>query len=331
MSSISELAPIEPIEPSQVAETPSALHQPRLEKLDRLSTIIPTSIYVGIHLSALLVFFTGVTPVALALCAATFFVRMFAITGAYHRYFSHRTYRTSRIMQFLLGFLGTSAVQKGPLWWASTHRLHHRHSDGPGDPHSPRRGFYYAHQGWIFDARWDPTRMDQVKDLARYPELLWLNRWHFVAPVLLGVFCYAVGGFTGLVWGMGVSTTLLWHSTYSINSLAHKFGSVRFDTGDDSRNNLWLALLTLGEGWHNNHHFHQSCARQGIYWWEIDVSYYILRAMAAVGLVWDLKEPPARVYEVARALRDGSPPASDVAHASHVARAAEMGPRQATP
>jgi len=269
------------------------------ESVTREHGKVATFIYWGIHAACFLAFFTGVNASDLALCAGAFFVRIFAITGAYHRYFSHRTYRTSRFMQFVLGFLGTSAVQKGPLWWAATHRMHHRYSDGPGDPHSPRDGFYWSHQGWVADGRWDDTRFDRVRDLAKYPELMWLNRWHVVAPITLAVFCYAVGGFSGLVWGFAISTVITWHSTYTINSLAHRWGSVRYDTGDDSRNNLFLALLTLGEGWHNNHHFHQSSARQGFYWWEIDITYYILRGMQAVGLVWDIKGPPARVYREA--------------------------------
>ena len=269
----------------------------------RRNEIFATSLYLGIQFSSLLIFFTGVTTTAVVLCASFFFLRMFAITGGYHRYFSHRSYKTGRVFQFILAFLGTSAVQKGPLWWASTHRLHHRYSDTPNDPHSPRRSLYYAHQGWIFDEQWDETRADLVKDLGRYPELVWLDRWHFVAPLTLALFCFGVGGFTGLIWGFVLSTTLTWHATYTINSLTHRWGSVRFDSGDDSRNNLWLALLTLGEGWHNNHHYYQSSCRQGFYWWEIDITYYILRGLAAVGLVWDLKEPPARVYEVAQARR----------------------------
>jgi len=233
----------------------------------------------------------------LALCGATFFLRMFAITGGYHRYFAHRTYRTSRVGQFVLGFLGTSAVQKGPLWWAGAHRLHHRHSDQEGDPHSPRVSFWHAHQDWILLPDWEDTRIEQVRDLAKFKELVWLNQWHFVAPVLLAFFCLGVGGLSGLVWGFFVSTTLTWHSTYFINSLAHRWGSVRYETGDDSRNNFWLALLTLGEGWHNNHHHYQSSARQGFFWWEIDVTYYILRGLQAAGLVWDIKEPPARLLD----------------------------------
>ena len=316
MSSISQLSPSEIVARDRAAGTDAvaadAVEGARRRRFPAwLALAVPTAIYFGIQLSSLLVFFTGVTAAALALCAATFFVRLFAITGVYHRYFSHRTYRTSRVVQFLLAVVGASAVQKGPLWWASVHRTHHSDSDGPGDPHSPRRGFWHAHQGWILDDRWDAVREERIKDLTRYPELVWLDRWHFLPPLALAVLCYVVGGFTGLVWGFAVSTTLAWHATYSINSLAHRFGSVRFDTGDDSRNNFWLALLTLGEGWHNNHHYYQSCARQGLYWWEIDMTYYGLLLLRALGLIWDLHPVPARLLaRDARSPRATPSPAS---------------------
>ncbi len=253
------------------------------------------SIYWGIHLSALLVLWVGAPAWAVGLCAATYAIRVFGITGVYHRYFAHRGYRTSRVFQFVLAWIGASATQKGPLWWAGTHRHHHRYSDAPGDVHSPRDGFWYAHQGWVFDRRWGGTPMEKISDFARYPELRWLNRWHFLPPLSLAFVCWAVGGFTGLVWGYSVSTVLLWHATYCINSLAHVWGTRRYETGDDSRNNLLLALLTFGEGWHNNHHHYMASARNGFRWWEIDITYYVLRALALVGLVWDLREPPASV------------------------------------
>jgi stearoyl-CoA desaturase (delta-9 desaturase) len=262
-----------------------------LTRTDRLSR----AIYWGIHASVGLVVLTGAPAEALVLCAATYLVRVFAVTGGYHRYFSHKGYRTSRAFQLVLAFLGTTAVQKGPLWWAAVHRRHHRYSDQPGDPHSPRHGFWHAHQGWIFDPRWGGTPLEAVRDFARYPELVWLNRYHFVGPLALALGCLAVGGFAGLVWGFSVSTVLQWHSTYAINSLAHRLGTRPYDTGDDSRNNWWLALLTLGEGWHNNHHYYMASARQGFLWWEVDVTWYVLRALAALGIVWDLREPPASV------------------------------------
>jgi stearoyl-CoA desaturase (delta-9 desaturase) len=287
---------VAPIEVSRPADDPVPQ-----DSADQAMTSIPTLVYVGMQLGTLLVFVVGVSTADVVLCVATFLVRIFAITGVYHRYFSHRTYRTSRVTQFLLAFVGTMAVQKGPLWWASIHRVHHAESDGPGDPHSPRKSFWYSHQGWIFDPQWDRTRTELIRDLTRYPELVWLNRFHIVGPVTLGVVCFLIGGWSGLVWGFLVATTITWHATYSINSLAHKIGRKRYETGDDSKNSLLLALLTLGEGWHNNHHYHQSCARQGFYWWEIDITYYVLRGMQAVGLIWDIKEPPARVYRDAQA------------------------------
>jgi len=259
---------------------------------------IPTTIYWGLHVVALGVFWTQPSWALVGLLLVTFWVRMFAITAGYHRYFSHRTFRTSRAFQLVLAVLGTTAVQKGPLWWAGIHRLHHRYSDQPGDPHSPRQnGFWYAHTRWIDDDRWVPTPFAQIRDLARYPELRWLNRHHYAAPLALAAVLLLAGGWSAFLWGFALSTVLLWHSTYTINSLAHRWGTRRYETGDDSRNNWVLALLTFGEGWHNNHHRYMASARQGFFWWEVDVSYYLLRGLAALGLVWDLREPPSELLE----------------------------------
>ena len=255
--------------------------------------LLPTLIYWGLHALALLALVTPPGRGVLALLAATFFVRLFSITAGYHRYFAHRGYRTSRAFQFILAFVACSATQKGPLWWAGGHRRHHRYSDQPGDMHSPRQGFWYSHQGWILDTQWERTELENIRDFARFPELMWLNRWHFVPPILLAILCSAIAGFAGVIWGYVLSTVLLWHATYSINSLAHRWGSQRYETGDDSRNNFWLALLTWGEGWHNNHHWFMSSARNGFFWWEIDLTYYGLRLLALFGIVWDLKEVPA--------------------------------------
>jgi stearoyl-CoA desaturase (delta-9 desaturase) len=262
--------------------------------------LVPRVLYWGTHTACLAALWVGVTSGDLALLAASFLGRMFAITAGYHRYFAHRTFRTSRAFQFVLAFLGASSAQKGPLWWAGLHRIHHSDSDGPGDIHSPRRGFWYSHQNWIFDPATNPTPLERIPDFARYPELVWLNRWHFVAPLALIVACFAIGGLSGFVWGFAISTTLLWHSTYTVNSLAHLWGSRRYPTTDDSRNNPWIALLTFGEGWHNNHHHYMASARQGFFWWEIDVTYYLLRGLQAVGLVWDIREPPAAVRDAHR-------------------------------
>jgi stearoyl-CoA desaturase (delta-9 desaturase) len=239
---------------------------------------------------------------------------MFAITGFYHRYFAHRTFRTSRAVQFTFACIGASCVQRGPLWWAAHHRNHHQHADTHSDPHSPRvHGFLWSHAGWFLTPRGFRTDWKRIPDLARFPELRWLDRFDILVPVILASVLFFAGkllahyapglhtsGGQLLVWGFFVSTVVLFHVTVTINSLAHGFGTRRFATGDDSRNNLWLALLTFGEGWHNNHHFFPGSVRQGFRWWEVDLTYYLLRLMAAAGLVHGLKPVPARVLQQAR-------------------------------
>ncbi|MEO6171150.1 MAG: fatty acid desaturase [Lysobacter sp.] len=270
--------------------------------------------FVLMHLACVGVIWVGVSPVALMIAAALYAVRMFAITAFYHRYFSHRTFHAPRPVQFLFALIGASCVQRGPLWWAAHHRTHHRHTDTAQDPHSPGvHGFWWSHVGWFLTRRNFRTDLARVPDLAKYPELRWLDRFDVVVPVALAVGMYALGaglqavapesGTSGvqlLVWGFFVSTVVLFHATVTINSLAHRFGSRRFDTRDDSRNNLWLALLTFGEGWHNNHHFFPGSSRQGFRWWELDLTWYGLKAMALLGLVSDLKPVPAWVLEKAR-------------------------------
>ena len=262
--------------------------------------------FVGMHVACVAVLWVGVSATAVGVAIALYALRMFAITGFYHRYFSHRTFRTSRSVQFVFALIGAASVQRGPLWWAAHHRNHHRHADTAQDPHSPaQRGFWWSHVGWFLTREGFRTDWARIPDLARYPELRWLDRYDTVVPVLLAAALYAAGeglqalapqldtsGPQLLVWGFFVSTVALFHATVTINSLAHRFGRRRFDTRDDSRNNLWLALLTFGEGWHNNHHFYSSSARQGFRWWEIDLTWYGLRLMALLGLVRDLKPVP---------------------------------------
>jgi stearoyl-CoA desaturase (delta-9 desaturase) len=234
----------------------------------------------------------------LALALGLYAVRMFGLTAGYHRYFSHRSYKTSRAFQFLLALLGATATQKGVLWWAAHHRAHHKYSDTPRDVHSTRQhGFWWAHVKWILVKRYTPTDWDRIKDFARYPELRWINTYHLVPPVLLAVVLALAGGWWGFLWGFCVSNTLLWHGTFCVNSLAHRFGRKRYDTGDDSRNSLLIALFTLGEGWHNNHHHYQRSERQGFFWWELDITHYLLRALSAIGLVWDLHSAPQDVRD----------------------------------
>jgi len=252
--------------------------------------------FVLVHAGCFAAFWTGVTWQALAICLSLYLLRMFAIGAGYHRYFSHRAYSTSRAFQFVIAFIAQSSAQKSVLWWAAKHRHHHLHSDTGQDVHSPRRaGFVYSHVGWIFDRKHDDTDLIKVADFARYPELSWLHKCELLPAILLGLLCLFCAGWSGLVVGFLWSTVLVYHATFCINSLAHVRGSKRYLTGDDSRNNWLLAIATLGEGWHNNHHAFQSSARQGFKWWEIDFTYYLLRLLCLLGLVWDLKSPPAQV------------------------------------
>lgn len=254
--------------------------------------------FLAIHLLCFAAIFTGVPWEAVALCFGLWAFRKFAITAGYHRYFSHRSYKMGRVMQFIMAFLSQTSMQKGVLWWASHHRHHHKHSDDPEDVHSPRQeGLFWAHVGWLLTSEYDEADMSKVKDLARYPELRLLDRFPYVPGYLMALGCWLWMGWAGLVVGFLWSTILLWHTTFTINSLAHVIGTRRYDTGDDSRNHWLLALLTFGEGWHNNHHHYQASVRQGFYWWEVDITYYILWVMSKVRLVSDLRQPPRHVIE----------------------------------
>jgi stearoyl-CoA desaturase (delta-9 desaturase) len=290
----------------RVSDQPLPARPGRLARTWRDYELVAVLPFLAIHVLGVLGVVLGASWQAWVLCIALYWVRMFFVTGAYHRYFSHRTYKTSRWMQFILAFMAETTAQRGALWWAATHRDHHKFSDTDRDPHSPVKwGLMHAQFGWLYDHN-GLTDYARVKDLAKYPELVVLNKLWLVPPAILGTLCWAFLGWDGLLVGFMFSTVLLWHGTFTINSLAHVWGSRRYPTTDDSRNNLWLALLTMGEGWHNNHHHFMNSTRQGFYWWEIDMTYYVLKAMSWVGLVWDLKEPPARVYEQAK------PDAADV-------------------
>lgn len=257
--------------------------------------------FFAVHLIAIGgLFWFGWSWKGFALAMASYYVRMFGVTGVYHRYFSHRTYRTSRWFQFVLAVLAQTSFQKGALWWGAHHRDHHKYSDTPKDPHSFRdEGFWWSHVGWILSRDTEETDFKKISDLSRFPELRWLNTYHLVPGIAAGTIMWLIGGWEVLFWGLFVSTTLLWHGTFAINSVAHWFGRRRYATTDSSKNSFLLALVTMGEGWHNNHHYFPRATRQGFFWWELDMTYYVLRAMSAVGLVWDLTEPP-------KAVRDGN-------------------------
>lgn len=254
--------------------------------------------FIGVHVACLAAFWVGVDWVAISMCAGLFLIRKFGITGAYHRYFSHRSYKTSRVFQFLLALLGTTATQRGPIWWAAHHRHHHKYSDTDQDIHSAaKQGFFWSHIGWVMSPKFDEYDVKTVKDLTKYPELVWLDKYNVLSAITLAVGCFLFHGWMGLVWGYFISTTILYHTTFAINSLCHVFGTRRYETGELSKNSWWLALITLGEGWHNNHHRYQLSARQGFFWWEIDITYYVLLLLAAFGIVWDLKQPPKRLLQ----------------------------------
>jgi stearoyl-CoA desaturase (Delta-9 desaturase) len=258
------------------------------EKINWLSSIP----YFGVHLMCLFVFYVGAKPVDLLVCLGLYVIRMWGVTAGYHRYFSHRSYKTNRVFQFILALVGTTATQKGVLWWAAHHRHHHRESDTEKDIHSPiQKGFWWSHMNWILCDKYGETRYEAIKDFARFPELRFLNRFYLLPPIALAVALYFIGGFSMLVWGFFVSTTVLWHGTFTINSLSHIFGNRRYKTTDTSKNNFLLALLTLGEGWHNNHHYHQNTANQGWFWWEVDLSYYSLKVLSWLRIVSDLRTP----------------------------------------
>ena len=267
--------------------------------------------FVGLHLGCFAVFFVGWSMTSIVVALILYTVRMFAITGFYHRYFSHRTFKTSRFIQFLFAVLGASAVQRGPLWWSSYHRYHHKYSDTKMDIHSPSQsGFWKSHMFWFMGKSNFSTKNDLIKDLIKFPELRILDRFDIVIPFLLAVGLFIFGdilnsykpewGANGpqlLVWGFFISTVLLFHGTCSTNSLAHKFGTRRYVTGDDSRNNLFISLITLGEGWHNNHHHYPNSVNQGFYWWEIDFTYYVLKLLSFMGIIWDLRTVSPEIRE----------------------------------
>ena len=286
---------------NNVTPTTESVRSHEADRIDWL-TNLP---FIGVHACCLCVFLTGVTPVALLVGLATLLTRMFSLTAGYHRYFCHRSFKTTRAFQFVLAWLGAAAAQRGPLWWAGHHRLHHRHADTDEDIHPPGvKGFAWAHAGWVMSTRNEATRFELVPDLAEYRELRWLDTNHYVAPLSLGVVLFALGqwlavaypqlgtsGWQLVVVGLFCSTTVLYHVTFAVNSIGHRFGRRRYETDDASRNSLWLALPTAGEGWHNNHHRYPASERQGFYWWEIDMTHYGVVLLSWLRVVWDIRGP----------------------------------------
>lgn len=252
-----------------------------------------TLLFWGIHLSCFIAFFIDFHWWYVGLAVGSYYLRMFFITGAYHRYFSHKTYETSRWFQFFLAFMAMTSSQKGVLWWASHHRHHHAHSDLEGDLHSPKYGgFWHSHAGWVLSPKYKQHNEALIRDFMKYPELVFLNKYWQIAPVTYALAITLIFGWPGLLWGFAIATTFLWHGTFTINSLSHTWGKRRYSTTDTSRNNFILSLVTLGEGWHNNHHRFQASARNGFFWYEIDITYYGLKILSWLGLIWKLRPVP---------------------------------------
>jgi stearoyl-CoA desaturase (delta-9 desaturase) len=256
-------------------------------------------VYLAMHLLPLTVLWTGPTlyegGLCLLLALVLLQVRGFCMSAGYHRYFAHRSFKTTRLLQFLLAAGGCATLRGGPLWWASLHRHHHRYADTPEDVHSPDKGFWWSYGGWLLSGRYTVTRYDLVQDLVGYPELRWLNRWWLVPPALLGLVVLVLGGWNAFALGFCLSSALLFHTQAILDSLTHLWGTRRYATADTSRNSFLLSLLFLGEGWHNNHHHYQSSTNQGFFWYEVDPTYGTLRMMSLVGLVWDVRKPPKQV------------------------------------
>lgn len=286
-------------------------------KKDSLSTLSLIG-FILVSSSALIAFFVPFSWELVWIAVASYFLRMFGITAGYHRYFAHNAYKTSRFMQFIIGFIGGAAMQKGPLWWGAHHRDHHRYSDTDKDLHSPRHGFWHSHMLWFLDPKVDEYDPKKIKEYTKYPEIVFIDKYYWIPPLVYAILLY-IGGyffsgrdhlyaFSVLTWGYAVSTFFLGHGTWTINSLTHVIGKKRYESGDDSKNHWLLAFITMGEGWHNNHHYYRHSANMGFYWYEYDISYYVLKVLSWLGLVWDLKKPPAHVLEEGKmqdALRSG--------------------------
>lgn len=286
-------------------------NQIQLEKRSPIRFTFTGSLFILLHLIPLLALLPGIdiTFFDWMMCLFFYYFRMLFVCSAYHRYFSHKTYKTSRVFQFILAFMAQTSIQKGALWWAAHHRVHHRESDKPADPHSMKLyGFWYSHVGWILGPDYNETDYESIKDYAKFPELVWLNKYHWVPSIFLGVFIFLLGakvnggswfdfnaGVSTLLIGFFLSTVILFHGTFSINSIMHYFGKKRYESGDESKNNFILALITLGEGWHNNHHYYQSSMRNGFFWWEIDIAAYFITILSWVGIVWDVQTVPDHI------------------------------------
>jgi len=251
------------------------------------------------HLGCLGVFYTGVSIESFTVFLIRFLIIGSGITIGYHRLLAHRSFTTSRFMQFIFALNGTMAIQGGPLWWVSHHRLHHAHTETDKDVHSPiKYGFWESHIGWMINPKSIKETPSYAKDLYKFPEIKFLQKHYVIITLLQGILIYLLGeylpGTSGaemLVWGFFISTVYLWHITFCVNSVCHLWGKRPYNTNDNSTNNVVVALLTGGEGWHNNHHMYPYSARHGLKWWQIDISYAVIKLLSILRLVRNIKLP----------------------------------------
>ena len=262
---------------------------PNRQKLNWITTIVLILLHIG-AVAALFVFSWRVFAAAVFLYWMTVAL---GISMGYHRLHTHRSYQIPRFLEYFFAVCGALTLEGGPIFWVATHRLHHQKSDQPGDPHSPRDGAWWSHVGWILlgETNHNNTRVlsKYAPDLAKYKFYVWLNNYHWVPLTVLGVLLYAIGGLPLFLWGGCLRVVVGLHSTWLVNSATHMWGRRRFETRDDSRNSWWVALLTFGEGWHNNHHAHPTSARHGLAWYELDHSWILISVLKFFGIAKSVK------------------------------------------
>jgi len=273
-----------------------------LQPINRLTTFFMVLFHIG-AVAALFMFSWKALTLALVLW---WVAGSLGIGIGYHRLLTHRSYRTPKWVEYVLTICGTLALEGGPMFWVAVHRLHHQNTDQESDPHSPRDGGLWAHMGWIMTGQamhsGSAELLPYVPDLRKDKFQVWISRWHWIPITTLGLILLFVGGWQFVMWGIFLRTVIGLHTTWLVNSATHMWGSQRFPTGDASRNNFWVAMLTFGEGWHNNHHAHPQSARHGLAWYELDLSWYGISALRALGLARDIKLPRAEQRHESKAL-----------------------------
>lgn len=261
--------------------------------------------FISFHLCALAALFYFRWSALVAFVVVWVLAQNLGIAMGYHRLLTHRGYSTPKWLEYCIATCGTLALQGGPIYWVAVHRMHHRYTDTVGDPHSPRDGKWWSHVGWILNGalRNETKALNKyAPDLARESYYVWLNKYHWVPLTVVGLTLFAFGGWSWLLWGAVLPATIGFHVTWMVNSVTHLWGTRRFSTSDDSRNNAWVALLTGGEGWHNNHHAHPVSARHGLAWYEIDVNYYGIRLLGMLRLASHIKTADLKPAAEVRAI-----------------------------